>query len=57
LANPIFALLELAIATGLSVLAIAAPIISGAVVLGVFGLAIVKITQFIRNRRNPTPAA
>jgi Domain of unknown function (DUF4126) len=57
LANPIFALLELAIATGLSVLAIAAPIISGAVVLGVFGLAIAKITQFIRNRRNPTPAA
>jgi Domain of unknown function (DUF4126) len=58
LANPIFALLELAIATGLSVLAIAAPIISGAVVLGVFGLAIAKITQFIRNRRNnPTPTA
>jgi Domain of unknown function (DUF4126) len=55
LANPIFALLELAIATGLSVLAIAAPIVSAAVVLGVFGLAIVKITQFIRNRRNPTP--
>jgi hypothetical protein len=55
LANPIFALLELAIATGLSVLAIAAPIISGAIVLGVFGLAIAKISQFIRNRRNPTP--
>jgi Domain of unknown function (DUF4126) len=56
LANPIFALLELAIATGLSVLAIAAPIISGAIVLGVFGLAITKITQFIRNRK-PTTAA
>ncbi len=53
LANPIFALLELAIATGLSVLAIAAPVVSGAIVLGVFGLAITKITQFIRHRRNP----
>ncbi len=56
LANPIFALLELAIATGLSVLAIAAPVIAGAIVLGVFGFAIVKITQFIR-RRKPNPAA
>jgi hypothetical protein len=56
LANPIFALLELAIATGLSVLAIAAPVIAGAIVLGVFGFAIVKISQFIR-RRKPTPAA
>jgi Domain of unknown function (DUF4126) len=53
LANPIFALAELAIATGLSVLAIAAPVISGAIVLGVFGFAVYKVSQFITNRRNP----
>jgi Domain of unknown function (DUF4126) len=54
LANPMFALVELAIATGLSVLAIAAPVIAAAIVLGVFGLAVAKIRQFWLKRR-PTP--
>jgi Domain of unknown function (DUF4126) len=53
LANPLVALLELAIATGLSLLAIAAPIVAGAIVLGVFGFALYKISQFIRNRTAP----
>jgi hypothetical protein len=55
LANPIFALVELAIATGLSVLAIAAPVIAGAIVLGVFGFAVYKIRQFITRRRPQPP--
>lgn len=55
LANPIFALAELAIATGLSVLAIAAPVIAGAIVLGVFGFAVYKISQFIARRRQQPP--
>jgi Domain of unknown function (DUF4126) len=53
LANPLVALLELAIATGLSLLAIAAPIVAGAIVLGVFGFALYKISQFIRHRTTP----
>jgi Domain of unknown function (DUF4126) len=57
LANPIFALVELAIATGLSVLAIAAPAISGAIVLGVFGFAVYKIRQFWIKRRPTQPTA
>lgn len=55
LANPIFALAELAIATGLSVLAIAAPVIAGAIVLGVFGFAVYKISQFVTRRRQQPP--
>jgi Domain of unknown function (DUF4126) len=53
LANPLFALFELAIAAGLSGLAIVAPVVSGAIVLGVFGFAIYKIAQFIARRRKP----
>jgi Domain of unknown function (DUF4126) len=51
LANPIFALLELALAIGLSVLAIAAPIVGGTMVIGVGGLGLYKISQFLHRRR------
>jgi hypothetical protein len=51
LANPIFALLELALAIGLSVLAIAAPIVGGTMVIGIGGLGLYKISQFLHRRR------
>jgi hypothetical protein len=56
LANPLVALLELAIATGLSLLAIAAPIVAGAIVLGVCGFALYKIRQFIQQRLKTPPS-
>jgi hypothetical protein len=52
LANPIFALGELAIAVILSVLAIAAPVVAAALVLGIFGFGIYKIMLFFRGRRS-----
>ncbi|MFM2428892.1 MAG: hypothetical protein RLZZ511_105 [Cyanobacteriota bacterium] len=51
LANPIFALLELALAIGLSVLAIAAPIVGGTMVIGIGSLGLYKISQFLHRRR------
>jgi Domain of unknown function (DUF4126) len=45
LANPLFALLELIMAIGLSVLAITAPIVAGAIVLGLFGYGATKLNQ------------
>jgi hypothetical protein len=50
IANPLLAFVELVLAVGLSMLAIAAPIVAGAIVLGLFGFAIYKISQFVRNR-------
>jgi Domain of unknown function (DUF4126) len=57
LANPLFALLELVMAVGLSLLAITLPIVAGAIGLGIFGFALYKITQFLRGLRKPTGAA
>jgi hypothetical protein len=51
LANPLFALGELAIAVILSVLAIVAPVVAGAIVVGIFGFGIYKITQFVRRKK------
>jgi hypothetical protein len=51
IANPLLALVELVLAVGLSLLAIAAPVIAGAIVLGLFGFGIYKISRFIRNRQ------
>jgi hypothetical protein len=56
LANPILALLELALAIGLSVIAIAAPIVGGAMVIGIGGFGFYKISQFLGRRlQTPTP--
>jgi hypothetical protein len=52
LANPLFALGELAIAVILSVLAIVAPVVAGAIVVGIFGFGIYKITQFVRRKKS-----
>lgn len=52
LANPVFAFGELAIAVILSVLAIAAPVIAGAIVLGIFGFGIYKIMLFFQGKRS-----
>ncbi|MBE9029720.1 DUF4126 domain-containing protein [filamentous cyanobacterium LEGE 11480] len=48
LANPIFAAFELVIAIGLSTLAIATPVVAGAIVISIFGFAFYKINQLIR---------
>jgi Domain of unknown function (DUF4126) len=45
LANPLFALLELVMAIGLSVLAIIAPIVAGAIVLGLLGFGATKLNH------------
>jgi Domain of unknown function (DUF4126) len=50
LANPVFAFGELAIAVILSVLAIVAPVVAAAIVVGIFGFGIYKIIQFFRGR-------
>ncbi len=57
LANPLFAFVELIIAVGLSILAITLPIVAGAIVLGIFGLACTKITQFLLGLRQSNRTA
>jgi hypothetical protein len=52
LANPIFAFGELAIAVILSVLAIVAPVVAAALVLGIFGFGIYKIMLFFQGRKS-----
>ena len=57
LANPIFAAIELALAIGLSVVAITAPLIAGGFVISIFGLAFFKLSQLVnRWRHKPEPS-
>jgi hypothetical protein len=48
LANPLFALLELAVSVGLSILAITLPLVAGAVVIGLLSFAIYKSIVLIQ---------
>jgi hypothetical protein len=52
LANPLFALVELAIAVLLSVLAITVPLVAGGLVLALFGFALHKVWQLVSKLRN-----
>ncbi len=52
LANPLFALLELAIAILLSVLAITVPLVAGGLVVGLLGVALYKVWQWVAKLRN-----
>ena len=57
LTNPIFAAVELAIATLLSILAVTVPIIAGVLVIGIFSFSLYKLAQFIQRsqqRNQPT---
>jgi hypothetical protein len=56
LANPLFALLELVMAVGLSILAITLPIVAGAIILGIVGFGLYKIVKFWQRRQNSTTA-
>ncbi|MBD1842232.1 DUF4126 domain-containing protein [Cyanobacteria bacterium FACHB-63] len=51
LTNPIFAAVELAIATLLSVLALTAPLIAGLLVIGLFSFGIYQLTKLVRRWR------
>jgi hypothetical protein len=51
LTNPLYALLEVAIAIALSVLAIAAPIAAGVVVLGLIGFGLYRVGRLILGMR------
>lgn len=51
LTNPIFAAVELAIATLLSVLAVTFPVFAGLLVIGLFGFGIYQITKLINRWR------
>jgi hypothetical protein len=53
LANPLFALLELAVSVGLSILAITLPLVAGAVVIGLLSFAIYKSIVLIQRVPNP----
>jgi hypothetical protein len=52
LTNPLVAALELVAAITLSVLAITVPVAAGAIVVGLFGLSIYKLWQWLREVRN-----